>query len=137
MSKLARDHRNRDLGQIHALQKKLNILGDDAEALKLTVTGVASSALMSYEQRAKYLAHLRQLAAPKGLVKTHMKLFGPIAKAFSLWQEIADAGGIKNRTYRALEVYSEHLTGVTKLDWLTGPQQNLLVESLKKWKARL
>jgi hypothetical protein len=61
MSKLARDNRNRDIRRIHTMQRALGQSPADAESLKLSVTGVSSSADMSHEQRARYIRHLQGL----------------------------------------------------------------------------
>lgn len=58
-----------DLKRIHAMQRELGLNGDDAEAVKLQVTGVASSRDMSIEQRAKYIAHLQAQLARMGIAK--------------------------------------------------------------------
>lgn len=53
------DHaRTADLKRIHALQREVGLQPDDAAAVKLAVTGVASSADMNALQRAKYIGHL-------------------------------------------------------------------------------
>lgn len=54
-----------DIKAIHAMQRELGLQGDDAEALKLSVTGVASSADMNDLQRAKYRAHLQRLVVAR------------------------------------------------------------------------
>lgn len=54
-------HRAADLKRIHAMQREVGLLPDDATALKISVTGVASSGAMTTMQRAKYIGHLAGL----------------------------------------------------------------------------
>ena len=51
------------LAAIHIAEKALHLSREDAAALKLQVTGLASSADMNASQRAHYLAHLAVLQA--------------------------------------------------------------------------
>lgn len=61
--------RSTDLKRIHAMQRELGLNPDDAEAVKLEVTGVASSRDMTIEQRAKYIAHLQAQLARMGIAR--------------------------------------------------------------------
>lgn len=56
------DHtRAADLKRIHAMQREVGLQADDATAVKIAVTGVASSGAMTVMQRAKYIGHLAGL----------------------------------------------------------------------------
>lgn len=148
-----RDDRRADLAQIHMLQKQLGLTSEDASALKLTLTGVASSGEMSGPQRSKLLAHLRTLALRSGVAqgtvkkphtpthKAHKSTQRPAWKpkhrlAFSLWQQLADARLVDERSASALQRYVKRQTGVDQLTWLNAAQLDLLIESLKKWLSR-
>ncbi|MGA0569606.1 phage protein GemA/Gp16 family protein [Variovorax sp. VNK109] len=64
------DHaRAADLKRIHAMQRQLGLLGEDAETVKHQVTGVYSSGDMNMAQRAKYIAHLQGQLARTGVSK--------------------------------------------------------------------
>jgi hypothetical protein len=96
--------RQSHLAAIHMAQKALGLSAEDASALKLAITGQASSASMSAAQRAKYLAHLSGLQERAGLIaprpqkRPHLKR--SVAdeederwgKARALWHALAVAG---------------------------------------------
>jgi hypothetical protein len=134
------DSRKRDLARIHTLQKQLGMSADDASALKLQLTGQASSADMTDAQRQKVANHLQGLAArltgAKPPAARHNRLSGPSALMWSLWQQCADAKVVNDRRYTALESFAKGHTGVTKLEWLSKPQQTLVIEALKSMKQR-
>jgi hypothetical protein len=144
------DDRSADLRQIHALQRQLGLSADDASALKLTLTGVASSGDMSAPQRAKLLAHLRKLvhgsaagcgaarsALPRAKVTRARPALSQLQKLiWALWQQLADAGKVEDRRATALAAYIKRQSGVDQLSWLQGAQAAFVVESLKKWLAR-
>jgi phage gp16-like protein len=125
--------RPNDLARIHILQKQLGLSAEDATALKLAITGKASSADMSYEQCAKLAAHMERLLPAGHTQKTAKKrLSGYQALMFSLWQQAADAKVIRDRRFSALEAFSQNMTGVAKLDWLKKPQQDMVIKALRE-----
>lgn len=134
------DTRKRDLARIHTLQKQLGMSADDASALKLHLTGQASSADMTDAQRQQVVNHLQGLATrltgAKPPAARQKRLSGPAALMWSLWQQCADAQVVKDRRYTALESFANGQTGVAKLEWLSKPQQTLVIEALKSMKRR-
>jgi Protein of unknown function (DUF1018) len=125
--------RPNDLARIHILQKQLGLSKDDASALKLAITGKASSADMSFEQRAKLAAHMERLLPAGHAQKTAKKrLSGYQALMFSLWQQAADRQVIRDRRFSALEDFSRGLTGVDELGWLKKPQQDMVINALRE-----
>ena len=134
------DTRKRDLARIHTLQKQLGMSADDASALKLHLTGQASSADMTDAQRLQVANHLQGLAdrltGAKPPAARKNRLSGPLALMWSLWQQCADAKVVNDRRYTALESFAKGSTGVEKLEWLSKPQQTLVIEALKSMKQR-
>ncbi len=61
--------RAHDIKAIHAMQRQLGLRDDDAIALKLAVTEVASSADMNDAQRAAYIGRLRVMVADQAAKK--------------------------------------------------------------------
>lgn len=57
-------------------------------------------------------------------------------KMWALWQGLADRKLVDSRTMPALLAFVERQTGVARLEWLTWPQENLVIESLKAWLKR-
>lgn len=59
-------------------------------------------------------------------------------KMWALWQTLAAAGRVHDRTMRGLLAWIKGQTTnhVERLDWLTPAQEVTLIESLKKWSER-
>lgn len=57
-------------------------------------------------------------------------------KMWSLWQQLADAGLVRDRKMSGLLGFVKRQTGVEALSWLTWPQEYTITESLKRWLAR-
>lgn len=139
--------RTRQLGSIHMAQKSLGLSQEDAQALKLGITGKASAADMSDGQRTAYLAHLDKLLAAQGLAagKTPRPrkpmLSAPERKVWALWYELERVGRVNkpaNPAARAaaLRAYVKRIVGVDNLAFCTAAQQLVLIETMKKWIAR-
>lgn len=134
------------LAAIHMAQKALGMTKEDAAALKLTITGQASSKDMTAQQRARYLAHLASLqgrAAP-----VHPKRSAQArsvddpqdsrwAKARALWHALHLAGAVHTDTDAALLAYVKRQTRVEHWRFLNGYQVNSVIEALKNWQARV
>lgn len=139
--------RQNHLAAIHIAQKALNLSADDAEALKLAVTGVASASAMTTLQRRQYLAHLSGLqAAAAG--KPKPPYTGPRrnleraaadgaderwGKARAMWAALAGAGVVKVDTDAALTSYVKRQTQCEAWRFLSSGQINDVIESLKRW----
>jgi phage gp16-like protein len=143
-------NRRADLSTIHILQKEVGLDHDAAEALKRAVTGVASSADMSYEQRSKYIGHLKRLKAARGgssnstytarrpererSVDDHRD--ERWSKARALWSLLSKHGQVRSDTDGALAAYVKRQTRVEHWRFLNGHQINAVIESLKAWCGR-
>jgi hypothetical protein len=60
-------------------------------------------------------------------------------KMWALWQQLADRGLVKNRRMSGLQAFIQRQTGVEAkggLAWMNWPQEQSVVESLKRWLAR-
>lgn len=144
MSKIARDNRNRDLGQIHLAKKTLTEAGvfqtdEDYRQMLRAQAGVDSSARLDFAGRRRVLAHMHSLV-PASVSKpkpTQPPLTAKQKLMWSLWQQLADAKVVTNRRMPALQAFVKRQTGVDRLEWLTGAQEDLVVESLKEWLNRL
>lgn len=145
--------RRADLATIHVLQKELGLDKDSAEALKRALTGVASSADMSFEQRSKYIGHLkalkkRKLSPDRATQSAYTAKRENVqrseadagdqrwSKARALWALMARNGVVQSDTDRALMAYVTRQTRVSHWRFLNGHQINAVIESLKAWCAR-
>ena len=142
--------RNNDLAAIHIATKALGLTADDAQALKLHITGKASAADMTVPQRRQLLAHLSGLQAraagkPKPIYtgqrrelerSAHDGQDGRWAKARALWALLARAGVVQVDTDAALTKYVQRQTKVEAWRFLNGYQMTSVIEALKAWCTR-
>lgn len=140
------------LAAIHMAQKALGLSADDATALKLAVTGVASSGQMTALQRRQYLAHLAGLQASAATARGQKPAYSPKrpalvrniddaadqqwGKARAVWRALAVAGVVHTDTDAALQNYATRQTGVDAWRFMTPPQITRVIEALKKWAQR-
>lgn len=141
------DNRRADLAQIHIGIKALG--WDDAfyRQILWSVCRAKSAAELDMAGRLRLIAHLRACGwqpAAKGAggarpgskpgSRSVAKPLSPVQrKMWSLWQQLADAGLVANRRMPALAAFATRQTGVARLEWLTTRQEDLVVESLKRW----
>lgn len=147
MAKL--DTRQAHLAAIHIAQKALRLTTEDAQALKLAVTGVASAGAMTAPQRRKYLAHLSTLQARQAVARGAKPAYQPQRaplqhsiddarddrwhKARMLWTLLADAGHVHTNTDAALMAYVKRQTHVEHWRFLNTVQITGVIEALKRW----
>lgn len=148
----AKATRQDHLAAIHMAQKALGLSADDATALKLAVTGVASSAHMTALQRRQYLAHLAGLQASAATARGQKPAYQPKrpalvrnvddagdqqwAKARAVWHALAVAGVVHTDTDAALQTYATRQTKVDAWRFMTPAQITRVIEALKKWAQR-
>lgn len=144
--------RQNHLAAMHVAQKVLGLTADDATALKLAVTGVASAADMTAPQRRQYLAHLSGLQARAAVGRGEKPAYTPKRpalaraaddaqderwhKARALWAALAVAGQVHTDTDAALTAYVQRQTHIEHWRFLNSYQVNGVIESLKKWCLR-
>lgn len=69
--------------------------------------------------------------------KTSPKYDDPqMRKVVAIWITMHKAGVVRNGSDLALQKYVKRVTGLDNLQWCTGHQLNVLIESLKDWAAR-
>ena len=147
------DTRQAQLAAVHIAQKALGLSADDAEALKLAVTGVASAGAMTSPQRRKYLAHLSTLQARQAAARGDKPAYQPDRamaqrsgddpddqrwhKARRLWTLLANAGHVHVNTDAALIAYAKRQTHVEHWRFLNDAQITSVIEALKRWCLRV
>ena len=144
--------RQNHLAAIHMAQKALGLSTDDAAALKIAVTGVASAGVMSTLQRRQYLAHLSGLQESAALARGDKPAYTPKraplyrtvdddqddrwGKARALWAALGAAGVVHTDTDAALMAYVKRQTHVEHWRFLNTVQINSVIEALKRWCRR-
>ncbi len=137
--------RKRDLARIHVLRAKIGLSDDSYRDLLADLfDGRRSSGELASEQRRRLLDHLtglqRAYAKGPGPAPAAPALLPPLSprqgKMFSLWQQLADAGLVRERGMPALKAWVTRQTQVDRWEWLTSPQEDTVIESLKRWLKR-
>jgi len=141
------------LAAIHIAFKALGISKDDACSLKQSVTGKASAADMTEQQRKRLLARLAELQADRATQRGEQPAYTPKPrpaqravsgdqderwyKARALWSALAAAGHVRTDTDAALTAYVKRQTHMDHWRFLNGHQVNSVIEALKRWCRRV
>jgi len=132
--------RRADLASIHIAKAKLGWDDDHYRDVLFAVCRVRTAAALDYTGRKLFLAHLRACGwqdgarAGDGAATAQRKPLAPAQrKIWALWQQLADAGLVRNRKMPALAAWCKRQTGVDRIEWLSGAQEALVIESLKRW----
>lgn len=122
--------------RVHAAKSWLQ-LDDDAyrAAVARFGAGKSSSKTCSVAELQALVEHFHACGFPR---QGRKPLSPRQKKLFALWNALADAGRVHDRSMRALLAWIEHQTDnrVQRLEWLTPAQELTLIESLKKWGER-
>lgn len=132
--------RRADLAAIHVAKKALHWDDDTYRDIMFSVCCVRSSAELDFTSRKRFLAHLRSCLDKQGPaaapVREKPQWGTSERRLWSLWQQLADAGLVKDRTRPALDTWVKRQTGVDRLEWLTAAQKSMVIDSAKRWLAR-
>ena len=149
-------HRNSQLAQIHIARQELAKtigLTEDAyrDLLAAKFAGLRSAAQLDAPQRAELLHHFQRLgwqgrvggSLANPAPKPRTPWSASVRKLFSLWQQLADAGLVKQRNAAALSAWCARQTagadgkgGVARVEWLNPAQLKTVTEQAKQWLAR-
>ena len=132
---------------IHVLKSKLQLQDDDYRALLRTLTQKTSTKDMSDRERQQVRDHMQALAERMGVAKPMQRRATTFAqrkaaasprerKVWALWMQLADAKLVEVRSMAAITVWVQRQTGVERLEWLNGHQEDLVIECLKQWLKR-
>lgn len=137
------NNRNNQLAMIHIAKKDLG-LDDDTyrDIVRLVSNGRESSAgSLDYAERRKLLEHFESRGwknKPAKNAKTRPLATDDQSKMIrGLWIELFNLGAIANSSEAALAAFVKRQTGVNALQWLNSYQASQVIESLKKWVARV
>lgn len=135
--------RRADLAAIHVALKALGWDDDTYRDILWTVCRARSSADLDFAGRRRLLAHLAacqgQLgvtARPAAAGRSKTPWTPQQRLLWARWQRLADAGLVRHRDRPALEAWVARQTGVDRIEWLSGPQLDLVLAGLKRWLAR-
>lgn len=138
--------RKADLAAIHIAKSDLGWDDDHYRDVLFAVCRVKSSRDLDFTGRKRFLEHLRSCGWPGRAGQAAGARQGSPARTamtkaqrliWSLWQRLYEAGAVDSRAMPALAAYVKRQTGVDRLEWLNYPQETVMIESLKKWLARV
>lgn len=128
---------------IHIAKSKLQMDDTTYRAILERKTGKTSSKSMSMNELESVLEHMRTLgfeASPgsKPPAKKPVLAADPQSKMIRyLWLRLRDLGQLRDSSESALAKFVFRQTKVERLEWLNGYQAGQLIESMKRWVARV
>jgi phage gp16-like protein len=138
--------RKRDLQMIHIARKDIAMTDDSYRSMLKRLTGLTTAADMVAHQRRKVIAEFcsfgwnpkghRARVDAAGKAVPDSTPSGQQSKILALWEELADAGAVKDRSSHALSAYCLRMTLVARLEWLDSAQASRVIEALKQWIKR-
>ena len=137
-----KDQRTRDLALIHLGKQQLALDDETYRAMLHAVARVDSAARLDWAGRQRVLDHLkargfkplnlRQKASSAAAVKV-----SPLSnKILALWQDLHEAGAVRDGSERALNAWVQRQTRVSAHRWLKSQQARAVIEALKAWLNR-
>lgn len=135
--------RRADLAAIHVAKKALEWDDETYRDVMFTVVRHKSSAELDFAGRKRWLEHLRTCMAQQGLQPAReaprrgKKAWTPRHHLlWSLWQRLADAKHISDRTLPALNAWVKRQTQVDSVDFLNVHQLDAVIDAAKRWLDR-
>ncbi|HHQ6625317.1 gp16 family protein [Serratia sp. PL7] len=133
-------NRAKTIQLIHIARNKLEVSDDAYRVMLQNLTGKDSCSKMDDRQLANVLAHLRG----RGFKFSGKSREVPMAdfpmgrKIWVLWQDLAKAGLVRDKSQKALDAWLLGETGVARLIWLKQEpdQAHQAIEKLKQWLSR-
>lgn len=126
------------LAAIHVAKRELGLDDDTYRSMLVRVTGKASAADMSVQEREKVIAEFRRQGFKKPANPPSRRLDGPYAKKLqALWIAAYNLGLTGDRKDRSLLSFVKRQTGIEHTRFLReAAQASRVVEALKAWMTR-
>lgn len=136
----AEAERRSDLAAIHVAKRALGWSDDEYRDILLMVCHVKSAGDLDAAGRKRFLTHLKSCGFSRH-VPARKTVRGQLTSAqrkmFALWQQLADAGMVRDRRMSALAAWvKQHQVGIDSIEWMKPAQEAMVIESLKRWLAR-
>lgn len=135
-------HHARLVKRVHAAKTWLKLDDDSYRgAIAARAGGKRSSKACTVPELEAVLEHFHACGYPRPGGRPDGKrvvLTAPQKKMWALWQTLADAGKVRERSMKGLLSWVRHQTdnGVEALAFLTPAQEATLIERLKQWADR-
>ncbi|MDD2721630.1 MAG: regulatory protein GemA [Gallionella sp.] len=140
------DIKRREIAQIHIAKQQLCLDDETYRAMLWSIARVKSASDLDFAGRKKVLDHLKACGfkvrhtgkASGSKIKPSRALaeYPEAKKIRALWIMLHALGAVKNPSEEALASYVKRMTRVDALQWITGAQAEMVIESLKKWAMR-
>lgn len=125
---------------IHIARNKLDVSDDAYRVMLQNLTGKDSCSKMDDRQLANVLTHLRGRGFKISGKPREMPMadFPMGRKIWVLWQDLAKAGLVRDKSQKALDAWLLRETGVAQLVWLQQEpdKAHQAIEKLKQWLGR-
>ena len=131
--------RSREIKLIHVARRDLGMDEETYRAMLSNVAGVASSTALTAAGRKKVLAHLKGAGF---VIKSPGAPAAPAAdaqyeKIRALWTQLHRLEAVRVNTEAARRVYIKRVTGCSDYRFCSSAQTVTIIETLKKWLARV
>lgn len=127
--------RKNRIAQVHVLKKELGLSDEVYRGVLYHLTNKCSAADLTMEELNRVVSHLKTKRVKK---PKHAHMLDPTEKkVWSLWQELADQGKVRDRSMQGLMGYIKtHIKRVDHIAWLDDQHLHTLIEQLKAWLER-
>jgi len=138
---------------IHVAKRDLALDDDTYRAMLMAATGKDSSANLSVPQLERVLAHMKKSGftvrhkaradRPRdsrhatGTLSRSIAQDAQSRKIRALWLSLHEMGAVRDASEAALGAYVRRITSIDALKWISADQASHVIETLKKWQARV
>jgi phage gp16-like protein len=127
--------RNNLIRKIKTLQNKvIGMTDDEYYTMLMDRYDKDSSTKLTFDELMNLSAHLEKIAGQdqdkKALPDAQAR------KIWKLWQELHEAGAVRDKSEKALNAFVKRQTKVESYRWLNRYQASDVIEALKKWLKR-
>ena len=128
--------RRNDLAKIHIAKKTLGLSEGDYRTLLGRTAGVGSAADLDADGRRRVLQQLRRLGFTARAIKPTVT-DGQRRYIRWLWLDLHEGGIIRDPGIDAMNHYIRRMTGIDSVYRLDRQQAITVIETLKRWQARV
>jgi len=138
---------------IHVAKRDLALDDETYRAMLIAVTGKDSSTGLSVPQLERVLAHMKKSGFTvrhkaradrpsdsrhaAGTLSRSIVQDAQSSKIRALWLSLHEMGAVRDASEAALGAYVKRITGIDALAWLDADRASHVIETLKKWQARV
>lgn len=130
--------REREIRLIHVAKRELQLDDETYRAMLWAIARVRSSKDLDFTGRKKVLDHLKARGFKvKSSPANKNAKDSAYRKIRALWKDLHAAGAVQHDTDDAVRAYIKRITNLEDFKFLNDHQVRTVIETLKKWQARL